>query len=153
MLIRTFVREDVAMASNTRKRRKTEEPVVEIDDSFSRVMARACLAAADQIQESAISQISVDWERGTPTEFEQSRRASRDDFGVVGEIHRKAIPERRWRVEYNRLTATYRLEEIEEEPAAAVVETAPRRPRTEAAATPKQPSAPSPARRRAKKCA
>jgi hypothetical protein len=115
MLIRTFVREDVAMASNTRKRQKTQEPVIEIDDSFTRVMARACLAAADQIQEASISQLKVDWANGSQVEFEQSRRASRDDFGVVGEIHRKAIPERRWRVEYNRLTATYRLEEIDPE--------------------------------------
>jgi hypothetical protein len=153
MLIRTFVREDVAMASNTRKRQKAQEPVVEIDDSFNRVMARACLAAADQIQESSISQISVEWERGTPTEFEQSRRANRDDFGVVGEIHRKAIPEQRWRVEYNRLTATYRLEEIEEEPLKAAVEAPPRRPRATANAATAQPTASPPARRRAKKCA
>jgi hypothetical protein len=105
------------MVSKTRKREKPQEPVVEIDDSFTRVMARACLAAADQIHEQAISQISVEWERGTPVDFEQSRKANRDDFGIVGEIHRKAIPERRWRVEYNRLTATYRLEEIEPESA------------------------------------
>jgi len=105
------------MAGKTRKREKPQEPVVEIDDSFNRVMNRACLAAADQIQEKSISQISVEWERGSQADFEQSRRASRDDFGVVGEIHRKAIPERRWRVEYNRLTATYRLEEIEPESA------------------------------------
>ena len=35
------------MASKTRKRQKPQEPVTELDDSFNRVMNRACLAAAD----------------------------------------------------------------------------------------------------------
>lgn len=101
------------MARSARKTQTPPAPVTDIEDAFSRVMARACLAAADQIQESSISQISVQWDRNTPDGFEKTLKTSRDDFGVVGEIHRKAIPEGRWKVFYNRQTATYRLEEVE----------------------------------------
>ncbi|MGH2547958.1 MAG: hypothetical protein ACRDHN_01090 [Thermomicrobiales bacterium] len=101
------------MANTTRKREKPPAPVAEIDDSFARVMARACLAAADQIQERSITQLSVQWERNSADGFEQTLKSGRDDYGVVGEVHRKAIPERRWQVFYNRQTATYRLEEVD----------------------------------------
>jgi hypothetical protein len=103
------------MANTARKRNQPPTPVAEIDDSFARVMARACLAAADQIQERSITQLSVQWERNSADGFERTLKSSRDDFGVVGEVHRKAIPERRWQVFYNRQTATYRLEEIDPE--------------------------------------
>ncbi|CAN5520624.1 hypothetical protein BH09CHL1_BH09CHL1_13050 [soil metagenome] len=103
------------MASTTRKPKQPPAPIAEIDDSFARVMARACLAAADQIQERSITQLSVQWERNSSEGFEQTLKSGRDDFGVVGEVHRKAIPERRWQVFYNRQTATYRLEEVEPE--------------------------------------
>ncbi len=133
-----------------RTSRKTQAPptppanVTDIDDAFSRVMARACQAAADKIQDDALNQLSVGWERGNQTQFHETQRASRDDFGLVGEVHLKPIPEGRWKVFYNRATATYRLEEIEAKPVAEIMPTPAPKPDLKPVAKPRQPAAPKP---------
>ncbi len=136
------------MARTTRKTQASPTPpanITDIDDAFSRVMARACQAAADKIQDDALGQLSVGWEPGNQARFHETQRASRDDFGLVGEVHLKPIPEGRWKVFYNRATATYRLEEIELKPVAKPAPAPKPAAKPKSALTPKLPTQPTPA--------